>query len=227
MTLYRSSPISSPAVAGGPIDRRHLALELAASAIGALALIAVPGWAGLAGALLGWALLALLALDTEHFWLPDAITLPLLAAGLLLGLGSFEERLLGAAVGGGLLLALAIAYRALRGRDGLGLGDVKLMAALGAWLSLPLIGPLMLLAALTALLLTWLSQRGQRGTPKNGPRQEAFSDDPAGADAAESSSRRGWIPFGACLAVAGFPLWLVAAGSGGALAGLQGLVGAG
>nr|WP_255696982.1 A24 family peptidase [Sandaracinobacteroides sayramensis] len=172
---------------GAAIDRRHSLLELAAALIGALAMLASPGTVGLSGALLGWALLALLALDAEHQWLPDRITLPLLALGLWLGAGDFTDRLLGAAIGGGALLLLALGYRALRGRDGMGLGDVKLMAALGAWLGPLLLGPLMLLAALLGLgMALGLHLRGR---PL-----------PAG----------GRIPFGACLAAAAFPLWLFA-----------------
>ncbi len=178
---------------GAAIDWRHPAIEACAALIGALALLVVPGPAGFAGALLGWTLLALLVLDAEHFWLPDALTLPLLGAGLLLGAGEPADRLMGAAVGGGALLGLALAYRGLRGREGLGLGDVKLMAALGAWLSLGLLGPLLLLAALLGLGLALLAAvRGK--LPGAGGR----------------------VAFGACLAAAGFPLWLVANGAAGA-----------
>lgn len=172
---------------GARIDGRHLALELAAATTGLLAMLASPGMMGLSGALLGWGLLALLALDADHQWLPDRITLPLLALGLLLGAGDITDRLLGAAIGGGALLLLALAYRALRGREGMGLGDVKLMAALGAWLGPLLLGPLLLLASAMGLLMALgLKARGKAL--------------PAG----------GRLPFGACLAAAAFPLWLFA-----------------
>ena len=170
---------------GAAIDRRHGVLELAAALVGLLAMLASPGAMGLSGAILGWALLALLALDAEHQWLPDRITLPLLALGLLLGAGDFPDRLLGAAIGGGGLLLLALGYRALRGREGMGLGDVKLMAALSAWLGPLLLGPLLGLAALMGLLMA-LAVKLRGG------------ELPAG----------GRIPFGACLAAAAFPLWL-------------------
>lgn len=182
---------------GARIDWRHPAIEGSAALVGALALFTVPGPAGFAGALFGWILLALLALDAEHFWLPDALTLPLLALGLLLGPGTLPERLLAAAVAGGGLLVLALAYKALRGRDGLGLGDVKLMAALGAWLSLALIGPLMLLAALTGLVLAFVARLRRKAPGAPG-----------------TAGTTGEIPFGACLAAAGFALWLVANGPG-------------
>lgn len=172
---------------GAAIDRRHLLLEPAAALVGLLAMLASPGTVGLSGAILGWALLALLALDAEHHWLPDRITLPLLALGLLLGAGDLSDRLLGAAIGGGALLLLALGYRALRGREGMGLGDVKLMAALGAWLGPLLLGPLLLAAALLGLLMAAGLKLGGKPLPTGGR-----------------------IPFGACLAAAAFPIWLFA-----------------
>ena len=173
---------------GGAIDRTHPAFEATAALIGALAFVAVPGPAGLWGALLGWLLLALLALDLQHYWLPDRLTLPLLALGLAGGVGTLPDRLLGAGLGGGALLLLALGYRRLRGREGLGLGDVKLMAALGAWLSFIWIGPLLLLASVAGLLFAGVSR--WRGEVKpDGPLR---------------------VPFGACLALAGFPIWLAA-----------------
>jgi leader peptidase (prepilin peptidase)/N-methyltransferase len=176
---------------GTAIDSRHPAIEAAAAAIGILALAAVPGPEGLTGALLGWVLLACLVLDLEHFWLPDALTLPLLALGLLLGPAPLADRLLGAALGGGGLLAIALAFRALTGRDGLGMGDAKLMAALGAWLSPAFLPPLLLVAALAGLAFA-----GVRSLRR-----------PAGESPGDAEVR---VPFGACLAVAGFPLWLAA-----------------
>ena len=169
---------------GAPIDRLHPAIEIGCALIGALAFVAVPGPEGLWGALLGWLLLALLALDLQHYWLPDRLTLPLLALGLAGGIGTLPDRLLGAGLGGGALLLLALAYRHFRGRDGLGQGDVKLMAALGAWLSFIWIGPLLLLASVAGLLFAGVSR--WRG---------------------DSSGK---VPFGACLALAGFPIWLAA-----------------
>ena len=169
-----------------PIDRHHPGLELAAALVGGLAMAASPGLAGVGGALLGWMLLALIALDSEHYWLPDRITLPLLSLGIALGLGTLADRLLGAALAGGLLLALALGYRWWRGIDGLGLGDVKLAAALGAWLGPLMVGPLLAAAALLGLLLALFAGRAD-------PR----------------------IPFGACLAVAAFPLWLYLSASAG------------
>jgi leader peptidase (prepilin peptidase)/N-methyltransferase len=179
---------------GAAIAAIHPGMELAAAAIGALALVANPSPDGLAGALFGWLLLALLALDLGHFWLPDRLTLPLLGLGLLFGAGSPAERLAGAAIGGGGALLLALAYRRLRGRDGLGMGDAKLMAGLGAWLSPAMIPALVLVSALIGLALA--AVRARRG--------------PGGSRATDP------VPFGACLALSAFPLWLAGqAGTGG------------
>ena len=88
----------------------------------------------------GWALLALAWIDWDSMLLPDALTLPLIPAGLLATLWLEPElatdHALAAAVGYTALRGLALVYRRVRGRDGLGEGDAKLLAALGAWVGL-------------------------------------------------------------------------------------------
>jgi leader peptidase (prepilin peptidase) / N-methyltransferase len=88
------------------------------------------------------ALLAISLVDLDHFIVPDSISLPLVPLGVgtvaLLdhyGLSrvSFPDSVLGAVVGGGSMLALALVGRLIYGREALGMGDVKLMAAIGAW----------------------------------------------------------------------------------------------
>jgi leader peptidase (prepilin peptidase)/N-methyltransferase len=95
---------------------------------------------------LGWTLLALSLIDWQDGILPDLLTLPLAAAGLVASGLDFQESLLGVLAGAGLLALPALAYRVLRHRDGLGWGDVKLAAAAGAWLGWQAI-PTMILAA--------------------------------------------------------------------------------
>ncbi|WP_448585944.1 prepilin peptidase [Thermaurantiacus sp.] len=174
---------------GARIDPIHPLLEAGGALVGALSLALVPGIAGVAGALLGWGLLALAALDWRHLWLPDALTLPLLALGLGVGPAPAADRFLGAAAAGGGLLLLHLGYRALRSRDGLGLGDVKLGMALGAWLSPILLPPLLLLASLAGLAVALAGRTAAR--PGETP-----------------------IPFGTCLALAAWPLWLGLAAHG-------------
>lgn len=116
----------------------------------ALSWILIPAMAGLvawswwsvpaellpASCCLAWALLVLGTVDAIAFRLPDAITLPLTATGLLVAWaqGGMLSSAIGAAAGYGAFAGLAWLYRMLRGRDGLGLGDAKLAAAAGAWL---------------------------------------------------------------------------------------------
>ena len=87
------------------------------------------------------ALVVLFVVDLRHHVLPDAVTLPGIAVGLTSSVGleqGWFDAWLGAAGGGGLLLGIGKAYAAVRGREGLGLGDVKMLAMVGAFLGLPL-----------------------------------------------------------------------------------------
>jgi leader peptidase (prepilin peptidase)/N-methyltransferase len=143
----------------------------------------------------GAALLLLALLDARHLWLPDAITLPLALAGLAAGPGalallpgpSLLERVAGAVLGFAALELLRRAYRALRGREGLGGGDPKLLGAIGAWLGVAALPGVVLVAAL--LGLGWAGVQALRGLP-------------AGGEAP--------IPLGTALAVAAL-LWLAVA----------------
>ena len=121
---------------GAAIDRRHLAIELAGALVGAGMLWRDPGVAGLAAAVAGWWLLALIILDTEHQWLPDRLTLPLIPAGLalgqVLGFATIWDRCFAALLGFAVLAALRLAWRLRTGREGMGGGDPKLMAGIGA-----------------------------------------------------------------------------------------------
>lgn len=151
-----------------PID-----LLLAEVAGAAIALVVVAHAADGAGMLalagLCGALLLLALLDARHLWLPDAITLPLALAGLATGPGALTlvngptliERLAGAVLGFGALEALRRGYRALRGREGMGGGDPKLLGAIGAWLGLAPLPAVLLGAAL--LGLGWAGLQALRG----------------------------------------------------------------
>ncbi len=118
--------------------QRVVGFILAASGLAAWAQWAHPGAPGVLGALLAWQLLLLAALDAEHFWLPLPATLALIATGLLAaaseGPSALAASALGAAAGWAGLAGLALAYRRLRGRDGLGGGDAFLLAGGGAWI---------------------------------------------------------------------------------------------
>lgn len=102
------------------------------------------------------ALVVLSRIDLKHMLLPDAITLPLLWLGLIFSDMGFTHATLsqsmwGAVMGYSLFFGMNVAYRWIRGIDGLGLGDAKLLAALLAWLGWQTIQPLILLACSSAL----------------------------------------------------------------------------
>jgi leader peptidase (prepilin peptidase)/N-methyltransferase len=150
---------------GGAIAPRHLWIELAAALVGALALAGQPGGAGAVTALISWWLLAIIILDAEHFWLPDTLTLPLLAMALARAWPDLAAPALAALLGWAGLAGLALAYRRLRGRDGLGGGDPKLLAGLGALLGVQLLPLLLVGAGLLGLaLLGWDKARGRAVT---------------------------------------------------------------
>lgn len=143
------------------------AVEIAALLVALWSLAVLPGWLAWAGAGLGWTLLALAWIDWDHYLLPDALTLPLAAAGLLVAwlndAGSFFHHVIGAAAGFAAFAALGWAYYALRRRRGIGGGDVKLMAALGAWVAWPGLPTIVIYAALSGLaLVLWQAARGRR-----------------------------------------------------------------
>jgi len=112
-------------------------IETAALLIAAISILVDEGGSACLDWGFGCVLLALAWIDAEHGILPDALTLPLIPAGLLAALLAPEEladRALGAASGYLGLIALAWVYRRLRRREGLGGGDAKLLAAAGAWI---------------------------------------------------------------------------------------------
>ncbi len=155
-----------------PIPRFHLWIELAAIAVSLSAALAVPQdtqslWAG---CLLGWTLLALAWIDAETWCLPDVLTLPLILAGLLatawLDRDDLTDHALAAALGYSAFRLLNAGYRRLRGRDGLGEGDAKLLAASGAWVGSAALPFAVLAAALGGL--AWAGILHLRGTRLTG-----------------------------------------------------------
>jgi len=174
---------------GGTIGGFVLAIELATIAVVAWAATETSGWTLVASCALGWTLLLLAAIDWQTQLLPDALTLPLLVAGLIvtcaLAPNSWADHAIGAIAGFTAFAALAYFYRILRGRDGLGLGDAKLAAALGAWVAWEGLPTLVLWASL--LGLCWALLRAAGGRRLN------FADK---------------IPFGPFLALGGWLVWL-------------------
>jgi leader peptidase (prepilin peptidase)/N-methyltransferase len=137
------------------------------------------GWPTLAALVLTWFLVALTFIDVDHQLLPDNLTLPLLWIGLLLSLWGpqaagapvpmdMRSSIIGA-IGGYLSLwSVYHLFRLLTGKEGMGYGDFKLFAALGAWLGWKMLLPIILIAAGVGAVvgIALLAVRGQnRSTP--------------------------------------------------------------
>lgn len=115
------------------------------------------------------AMVALFVIDLRHRLLPDAITLPGIAAGLAFALfldPGWMDAAIGAVAGGGSLLAISEAYYRLRGVEGLGPGDVKMVAAIGAFLG----WQMMLVALILAFVLGAAVGAGLMAAGRAGPR---------------------------------------------------------
>ncbi|MXY64096.1 MAG: prepilin peptidase [Gammaproteobacteria bacterium] len=132
-----------------------------------------PGWTFLAAVGFVWTLIALAAIDIERHLLPDRITLPLLWAGLAVNLQgntftTLENAVIGAMVGYLSLWLIYHAHRILTGREGMGYGDFKMLAAIGAWLGWAML-PLVFLSAVVVhlVLVSVLTVSGklERHTP--------------------------------------------------------------
>lgn len=127
------------AVCRAPIALRYPALELANGALWALVAWRGRDWGEIAsGAFLASACLALLAIDAEFQILPDKITLTGIAVGIALSfVSAFRSpgsAVLGAALGAGGLYLVAFLYERVAGHEGMGLGDVKMLGMVGAFL---------------------------------------------------------------------------------------------
>lgn len=145
---------------GSTIGPLYPAFEVAALVIAAWSLSVVEGWPVWPTCALGWTLLTLAAIDWRDGILPDRLTLPLVAGGLVMAAAgsvfAITDHLLGAAAGFAAFAGIAAIYRRIRHREGLGLGDAKLLAAAGAWLSWAGLPSVVLIAAGSALLVVGL-----------------------------------------------------------------------
>jgi leader peptidase (prepilin peptidase)/N-methyltransferase len=138
-----------------PIDPLCLLMELGALGFAAWAVLVLPPALVWWGCLLAWTLLPLAVIDWRCLRLPDALTLFLGLGGVVFTVTVVPARWLdhgiGIIAGFTLCWLVAFAHRHGRGREGLGLGDAKLMAAAGAWVGWQGLGSCLFLAAVIAL----------------------------------------------------------------------------
>lgn len=129
-----------------------------------------PGPEALAALILLWALIAATGIDFDHQLLPDQITLPLLWVGLLVNMQwalftDLESAVIGAVAGYMVLWTVFHVFRLLTGKEGMGYGDFKLLAALGAWMGWQVLGVIIVLAslvgAIVGIAMMILARRGK------------------------------------------------------------------
>ena len=203
--LHATTALLAPlaALAGGPLAARVVAahaggrrvpatglmVAVLAALFGWSALVVPAGWILATSLCLAWFLACLAMIDLVVLRLPDLLTLPLLVGGLIVAAflpgAPIVDHLVGAGLGYTALALLAWGYRRLRGVDGVGLGDAKLLAAAGAWLGWRGLPSVLLIACLIAFL--WVGvERLRRG----------------------ARARRAAIAFGAPLSAALWIVWL-------------------
>ncbi len=152
---------------GAPISVRYPIVEAAG---GALAVAAAARFGFTVDAAFAYAflmaLLAITLIDWDYRIIPDGISIPFIAAGLAWSVASprlgLAESALGALAGGGSLLAIGEIYRLARKAEGMGGGDVKLMAMIGAFLGVRLVLPVVLIASLAGSIYGLALVRGGR-----------------------------------------------------------------
>ena len=112
-------------------------------------------------------LIALFGIDLEHQILPNVITLPGIAIGVLLSLiapPGWKDSLLGVLLGGGILYAIAGAYYLWRREEGMGMGDVKMLAMIGAFLGWKAVLVTLVLSSFAGAFVGLGMMAAQRGT---------------------------------------------------------------
>lgn len=181
----------------GALEASLIGAAGAAAVLASLA--AAPGWSGAAGAVLAGLMLAIAVIDRRRMIIPDELNALAFVAGLVaawMGGGAspaaaLAHALVRACVMFALLYGFRAGYRALRGTEGLGLGDVKLAAVAGVWLGWADLPMAVNIAALSALAVAFYARfRGAGFDPK------------------------ARLPFGAFFAPAIWACWLLAAWRG-------------
>ncbi|PLW70363.1 prepilin peptidase [Pseudohalioglobus lutimaris] len=162
---WQNIPVFSYLFLGGKCARcsvaispRYPLVELVTGLLTLSLILQFPASAGLLGAmLLTWSLVALTMIDVDHQLLPDDITLPLIWLGLLFNISgtyvSLTDAVIGAMAGYMVLWSVYWLFKLLTGKEGMGYGDFKLLAALGAWLGWQALPSIILLSSVVGALV--------------------------------------------------------------------------
>ena len=163
---------------GVAISLRYPLIELTSGLLSAFAVSHFGfAWPALGALILLWSLIALSAIDFDTQLLPDSITLPLLWAGLAFNLNGTMTDLPSAVVGAMLgylaLWSVFWAFKLATGKEGMGYGDFKLLAALGAWLGWQMLPVIILLSsvvgAIVGITLIIFARHGRNNPIPFGP----------------------------------------------------------
>lgn len=185
ITAMENIPVVSWLVLGGkcrkckaPISPRYPVVELVTGLVsGLLVWTFGSGLAGLGTLLFAYLLIAMTCIDYDTKLLPDDLTYPLLWAGLLINInGTFvplQDAVIGAAAGYLVLWAVYWLFKLVTGKEGMGYGDFKLLAALGAWLGWAMLPTIILLSsvvgAFVGIGLIVVAKRGRDNPIPFGP----------------------------------------------------------
>lgn len=139
------------------IRYRHLTVDVLSGVLSALFVWTFgTGLSGISALIFAYFLIMLCFIDLETMLLPDTLTLPLLWIGLIINLGDVftytEDAIIGAAAGYAFFWIMHWAYKKYTGNDGIGYGDFKLVAAMGAWLGWQILPLLILFSSIIGLL---------------------------------------------------------------------------
>jgi len=165
ITAIENIPVISYLFLGGkcrdcraPISIRYPIIEMLTGLLSAIVAYYFGfDWACLGALLLTWALIALTFIDVDHQLLPDSLTLPLLWLGISFNFyGQFttlEASVIGAIAGYLSLWSVYQIFKLITGKEGMGYGDFKLLAALGAWLGWSFLPSIILLSSLVGAVV--------------------------------------------------------------------------
>ncbi|NGZ85812.1 prepilin peptidase [Duganella aceris] len=161
-----------------PISARYPAVEALTGVLSALVVWKLgSGWAGLAALFFLYALIAMTFIDFDTQLLPDDLTYPLLWAGLLMNVNGtyvpLQEAVIGAAAGYLVLWSIYWLFKLATGKEGMGYGDFKLLAALGAWMGWTMLPTIILLSsvvgAVVGIALIVFAKHGRNNPIPFGP----------------------------------------------------------